>query len=597
MARINAFSSSQGDCPLATKKAAQKNSSLPPDPEKRDLSQELERASGRLHSLFVQLPHLLGVSRSDVLLMHSQIDDGSRIKSLPYWMFVISSCGIATLGLIINSPAVIIGAMLVSPLMAPIIGLGMSVAISDVYLGLKSIVNIVLSSIVAVLTAAAITYMVPINELTPEILSRTSPTFLDLFIALFCGLVAALSSVRSDGEAIMSSVAPGAAIGVALMPPICVVGYGLGTGFSAAIMWGAFLLFVTNLSAIVMVSSVFYYFVYEGYNIQRLIRLLVNRREKTEPLFRLLGRQGWWVQVNEWITSSKRFLFPVILLALISYPLISSLAYLKEKIDIRNHVSEQLSNVQGMSLIRGIDGLVFNRNDIKGTIVYSSAELPGADFQEKLNQTVEKRFPEYNSRITLVRIARESDLSTLRKTQELTLDTSPETFHDAIRNRHATELVERAQSLVQARFPKKAGVILETRVIYSAEGMDRVVVDYAGEPMPRETRELLEETLTRALQALKGDLRTLELNRVSRSKRTFRCDSEAQRQVWRQELRDDLRRLRNNPYLRIRIYSSGLQTEIKESISQLPQSDAKRIEASSLPEQRGCRVDLEYLSA
>tara|TARA_Y100001937_G_scaffold128849_1_gene208997 strand:- start:47071 stop:48819 length:1749 start_codon:yes stop_codon:yes gene_type:complete len=582
---------------LATKKAAQKNSSLPPDPEKRDLSQELERASGRLHSLFVQLPHLLGVSRSDVLLMHSQIDDGSRIKSLPYWMFVISSCGIATLGLIINSPAVIIGAMLVSPLMAPIIGLGMSVAISDVYLGLKSIVNIVLSSIVAVLTAAAITYMVPINELTPEILSRTSPTFLDLFIALFCGLVAALSSVRSDGEAIMSSVAPGAAIGVALMPPICVVGYGLGTGFSAAIMWGAFLLFVTNLSAIVMVSSVFYYFVYEGYNIQRLIRLLVNRREKTEPLFRLLGRQGWWVQVNEWITSSKRFLFPVILLALISYPLISSLAYLKEKIDIRNHVSEQLSNVQGMSLIRGIDGLVFNRNDIKGTIVYSSAELPGADFQEKLNQTVEKRFPEYNSRITLVRIARESDLSTLRKTQELTLDTSPETFHDAIRNRHATELVERAQSLVQARFPKKAGVILETRVIYSAEGMDRVVVDYAGEPMPRETRELLEETLTRALQALKGDLRTLELNRVSRSKRTFRCDSEAQRQVWRQELRDDLRRLRNNPYLRIRIYSSGLQTEIKESISQLPQSDAKRIEASSLPEQRGCRVDLEYLSA
>ena len=128
---------------MATKKAAQKNSSLPPDPEKRDLSQELERASGRLHSLFVQLPHLLGVSRSDVLLMHSQIDDGSRIKSLPYWMFVISSCGIATLGLIINSPAVIIGAMLVSPLMAPIIGLGMSVAISDVYLGLKSIVNIV----------------------------------------------------------------------------------------------------------------------------------------------------------------------------------------------------------------------------------------------------------------------------------------------------------------------------------------------------------------------------------------------------------------------------------------------------------------------
>ncbi|MCB1139944.1 MAG: DUF389 domain-containing protein, partial [Leptospiraceae bacterium] len=301
---------------MATKKAKKTEPATqqPEESEKRDLAQELERASGRLHSIFVQLPQFLGVKRSDVLLMHSQIDDGARIKSLPYWMFIISSCGIATLGLIINSPAVIIGAMLVSPLMAPIIGLGMSVAISDVYLGFKSVLNVVVSFLVAVLTAAAITYIVPINELTPEILSRTSPTFLDLFIALFCGLVAALSSVRSDGEAIMGSVAPGAAIGVALMPPICVVGYGLGTGFNMAIMWGSFLLFVTNLSAIVMVSSVFYYFVYEGYNIQKLIRLLVSRREKTEPLFRLLGRQSWWIQLNELITSSKRFLFPVLLL-------------------------------------------------------------------------------------------------------------------------------------------------------------------------------------------------------------------------------------------------------------------------------------------
>ncbi|MCB1165331.1 MAG: hypothetical protein KDK33_04200, partial [Leptospiraceae bacterium] len=101
-----------------------------PEEEKKDsLAHEIEKAGGKLHNLFVQLPHLLGVKRSDVLLMHGQIDDGARIKSLPYWMFIISSCGIATLGLIINSPAVIIGAMLVSPLMAPIIGLGMSVAI------------------------------------------------------------------------------------------------------------------------------------------------------------------------------------------------------------------------------------------------------------------------------------------------------------------------------------------------------------------------------------------------------------------------------------------------------------------------------------
>ena len=577
---------------LATKKGTGKSAPEPSEPEKRDLAQELERASGRLHNLFVQLPHKLGVSRSDALLMHSQIDDGARIKSLPYWMFVISSCGIATLGLIINSPAVIIGAMLVSPLMAPIIGLGMSVAISDVYRGLKSGVNIVLSSIVAVLTAAAITYLVPINELTPEILSRTSPTFLDLFIALFCGLVAALSSVRSDGDAIMSSVAPGAAIGVALMPPICVVGYGLGTGFTASIMWGAFLLFVTNLSAIIMVSSVFYYFVYEGYNIQKLIRLLTGRREKTEPLFRLLGRQEWWIRLNESIGSGKRFLFPVVLLALISYPLISSLAYLKEKIDIRNYVSQELNGVQGMSLIRGTDGLIFDRDDVKGTIVYSSAELPGADFQDKLNQDIEARFPDYRSSISLVRIARESDLSSLRKTQELTLETSPETFHDAIRNRHATELVERAQTLLHARFPQSAGIILETRLIYTTDGMERVLVEFAGDPLPRETRNILEETLTRALQALKGDLRSVDINRQGRTSEVFRCDTEAQKKVWNDQWNQDLSRLRSNPYLKLVVSHSGA-TELLGPSRDLSESISQRI---TIEERAGadCRIQRTY---
>jgi len=577
---------------LATKKGTGKSVPDPAESEKRDLAQELERAGGRLHSLFVQLPHKLGVSRSDALLMHSQIDDGARVKSLPYWMFVISSCGIATLGLIINSPAVIIGAMLVSPLMAPIIGLGMSVAISDVYLGLKSGLNIVLSSVVAVLTAAAITYIVPINELTPEILSRTSPTFLDLFIALFCGLVAALSSVRSDGEAIMSSVAPGAAIGVALMPPICVVGYGLGTGFTSSIMWGAFLLFVTNLSAIIMVSSVFYYFVYEGYNIQKLIRLLTGRREKSEPLFRLLGRQEWWIRLNESIGSGKRFLFPVILLALISYPLISSLAYLKEKIDIQNYVSQELNGVQGMSLIRGTDGLVFDRDDVKGTIVYSSAELPGADFQDRLNQDIESKFPEYRASITLVRIARESDLSNLRKTQELSLETSPETFHDAIRNRHATELVERAQSLLNARFPDSAGIILETRLIYSTDGMDRVLVDFAGDPMPRETLKILEETLTRALQALKGDLRSVELNRAASVRETFLCDTRARREIWQKQWSSDLQRLRSNPYLKLQISHSGA-TELLGPSRDLSESIASRITIEEV-NGRDCRIERAY---
>ncbi|MCB1305929.1 MAG: DUF389 domain-containing protein, partial [Leptospiraceae bacterium] len=485
--------------------------------------------------------------------------------------------------------------MLVSPLMAPIIGLGMSVAISDVYLGLKSIVNLGASFLAAVLTAAIITFIVPINELTPEILARTSPTFLDLFIALFCGLVAALSSVRSDGDAIMSAVAPGAAIGVALMPPICVVGYGLGTGFNGEIMWGSFLLFVTNLSAIVMVSSVFYYFVYEGYNIQKLIRLLVNKRQKAEPLFRWLERQDWWVRLSEAITSSKRFLFPVLLLILISYPLLTSLSYLKRKIDIRNYVSEELKTVQGISLIRGTDGLVFDRREVKGTIVYSSSELPGADFQKKLNESIEKQFEGYQASVTLLRIARESDLTSLRKPQELSLDTSPETLHDAIRNRHATELVERAQELLHDRFPESAGVIVEVRLLYSTEGMDRVVVDFAGPELNAQTRQTLSETLTNSLQALKGELRAVELNRISGQEATWRCRTAEQQEKWDSTFASLLHQLRTNPFLALDIESGMPLESLQSKIEDLSEQDARRISISGLPGGE-CRVKVRYKS-
>ena len=211
-----------------------------------------------LHNIFSKLPDSLKIKRADARLMYEAIDQGARIKSLTYWLFIISSCGIATLGLIINSPAVIIGAMLVAPLMSPIIGLGMGIAVNDTYLSVKSTLNILASVAASILTAALITAIVPLNDVTPEISSRTNPTLLDLSIALFSGIVAALNSVRSGGDDVLKSVAPGAAISVALMPPLCVVGFGLGIGFNQEMMWGAFLLFCTNLFAIIMVSSVFY---------------------------------------------------------------------------------------------------------------------------------------------------------------------------------------------------------------------------------------------------------------------------------------------------------------------------------------------------
>jgi hypothetical protein len=94
--------------PMATRKKASRPR---PAHSEDDLRTGLEKAGGFLHEIFARFPAILKVERSDVLLMHDEIDQGARIQSLPCWLFLFASCGIATMGLIINSPAVIIGAM------------------------------------------------------------------------------------------------------------------------------------------------------------------------------------------------------------------------------------------------------------------------------------------------------------------------------------------------------------------------------------------------------------------------------------------------------------------------------------------------------
>lgn len=528
-----------------------------------NVMEQIEKASGRLHALFVQLPRFLKVTRNDALSMHREIDDSSRVKSLSYWMFVVSSCGIATLGLIINSPAVIIGAMLVSPLMSPIIGLGMGIAVSDLYLGFKSILNIGLSVLVAVLTAFVITWIVPIQEMTPEILSRTSPTVLDLFIALFCGLVAALSSVRASGESLLSSAAPGAAIGVALMPPLCVTGYGIGIGFDQSIVFGAGLLFITNLTAIVLVSSIFFYFIYENYNIKKLIQLLTARREKSEPLFKLLNEVPAWNRLNGQITSGKRFLFPVGLLLLISYPLFISLGILKQKNDVRTYITNRLSEIDGMNVIRGADSLVYSSEGVRGSIVYSSTEVPPADFNDSLNRSVEKNFDSYRSKVSLVRVARESDLDAFRKPQALTLESSPETMHDAIRQKHATEIAERALSIVSSRFPESVGLVLQTYVSYSSKGMQSIEVFYAGEQISNEARNVLIDTLQKEMTLLKGNFQSFSIKRHGPLETDYACG----KQFNQEELESEITELLNevqNPEIKIQVtLDSNVPQEIE----------------------------------
>ena len=148
------------------------------------------------------------------------------IKGHNAWILIFSIF-VASIGLNVSSAAVVIGAMLISPLMGPIVGLGLSVAINDVETLKKSLINLGVMVALSVITAYLYFSISPLTKETPELLARTYPTILDVLIAIFGGLALIVAKTK---KGTMASVIFGVAIATALMPPLCTVGYGLAIG-------------------------------------------------------------------------------------------------------------------------------------------------------------------------------------------------------------------------------------------------------------------------------------------------------------------------------------------------------------------------------
>jgi uncharacterized hydrophobic protein (TIGR00271 family) len=149
---------------------------------------------------------------------------------------------VASVGLNVGSTAVVIGAMLISPLMGPIVGLGFSVAINDLDTLKRSVVNLGVMVVLSVSTASLYFWLSPLTEPTDELLSRTSPTILDVLVAIFGGLALIIAKTK---KGTISTVIMGVAIATALMPPLCTAGYGLAV-WDFKIFGGALYLFTIN---------------------------------------------------------------------------------------------------------------------------------------------------------------------------------------------------------------------------------------------------------------------------------------------------------------------------------------------------------------
>lgn len=168
------------------------------------------------------------------------IRKGVEFKGANLWILIFAIF-MASLGLNVNSTAVIIGAMLISPLMGPIMGVGLSVGLNDFELMKRSLKSFLITTAFSVATATIYFLFTPLNEAQSELLARTSPTIYDVFIALFGGLAGVVAlSTKEKGNVI-----PGVAIATALMPPLCTAGFGLATG-NLLYFLGAFYLYFIN---------------------------------------------------------------------------------------------------------------------------------------------------------------------------------------------------------------------------------------------------------------------------------------------------------------------------------------------------------------
>ncbi len=355
------------------------------------------------------LGRLLHIEEENKVEIYKNVFRGAEFTDLNYWLEIIFSIGIATLGLITNSPAVVIGAMLISPLMGPIISSGLAIALGDFYLGFKSLVSVALSTIGSIALAAMITWVLPFRSPTQEILARVQPSLLDLGIAILSGMAGAVVLCRG-GKGGGINALPGVAVAVALMPPLGVVGFGVGSGWEWTIISGGGLLFLTNLVAIIFSSFLVFFSVrLDTVAARAKISDWLEDQKGREPfhdailktfLRRMLGRVG---------SLPQRLLILGIFLAMVTFPLQRTLVRLKEEATIRRTIIDELNRVIPRdSVFQQTTDILADRINIRLVVVLPEG-LP-LESQRKLEETISLK-ANLPAKLSVVNVATKEELS------------------------------------------------------------------------------------------------------------------------------------------------------------------------------------------
>ncbi|MDP2077083.1 MAG: TIGR00341 family protein [Sulfuricurvum sp.] len=251
--------------------------------------------------------------KADDDLIDERIRGDVSMKGANLWILMFAIL-VASVGLNVNSTAVIIGAMLISPLMGPIMGIGYGAGINDFVLIRSAFKNLAIATLIALLTSTIYFLLSPLDVARSELLARTTPTVWDVMIGLFGGLAGIVAVTRKE----KTNVIPGVAIATALMPPLCTAGFGLATGHWSY-FFGAFYLYTINFVFIALAS----FMIVRVFNLnekkyvdpeiakkaQRYIALVVilTVLPSSYLAYQLVGNEMFKAKANTFVTNQLRF--------------------------------------------------------------------------------------------------------------------------------------------------------------------------------------------------------------------------------------------------------------------------------------------------
>lgn len=429
---------------------------------------------------------LLRVKSADKPAIYAQVFDSTDPGNLNYFLEILLSAGIATLGLVLNSPAVVIGAMLISPLMGPILAIGLSFAASDLYLGIRSYVSLMVGVAIAVSFSAALVWILPFQQPTAEILARTAPNLLDLGVALFSGLAGSIVLCRGGGGGGVTAL-PGVAIAVALMPPLCTVGFGVGSGFDWAIISGAGLLFLTNLAAISFSAFVVFWTVnMDSREVRERVAEAEIERSKDDWMAPIMQRLRFASAIGGVGRVRWRFLMLAFILMLLGRPLLQSLNRVRDEAIARTAVREAVR-----SLARPED-IVQQQIDLKGQAVNVRLIVAGVVEPAK-REAAERELIRRTGRpaeIAVREVAREADVAALRQSFQQPDIPVPQTIEEA-----RLEHFGKVDAAVRELWPAGYGEITFTELGFRARQTLARIAYKAEKPIAEETRAVLQQAL------------------------------------------------------------------------------------------------------